>query len=171
MKKFLGWTLVLALVVGGALAAFWPISGPAAWRLYDENWKPLALTEAENWCAGSVGINDGFVDQNADVLKCVRDTDLDNEQPSINMSITWACEGIVAGGWDGTVGNCKNIFETGNLWLLIGGGITSDWNDARPRPTETDENLLEDEQTRENRTSGIKPLEKLEEELEEEESE
>lgn len=172
MKKLLGWTLVLVLVVGGALAAFWPISGPAAWRLYDENWKPLALTEAENWCAGSVGINDGFTERNPAVSRCVKDTDLDNEFPSITNSMKWACQGILIGGWNGTTSQCLNIFKNGELWLLVGGGMTSDWNDERSRPVELDNNLLEDEQTRENRTSGIAPLnEETSEETQEEEGE
>ena len=172
MKKLLGWTLVLALVVGGALAAFWPISGPAAWRLYDENWRPLALTEAENWCAGSVGINDGFTEHNSTVLQCVEDTNLDNEFPSITNSIGWACQGIRDGGWGGSTVQCRKIFQNGELWLLVGGGMTSDWNDERSRPVELDKNLLEDERTRENRTSGIEPLsEETQEEEQEEEGE
>ena len=56
MKKFLTYTLAVMLVVGGAIAVNWPVN---TWRLYDGNWQPLAMTEAESYCAGyHVALND-----------------------------------------------------------------------------------------------------------------
>jgi hypothetical protein len=155
MKKFLTWAVIILIVVGGAIAVAWPV---ARWRLYDANLAPLAMTEAENYCSGFAGINNKFERNDPDVKKCEESTTRDNETPSIASSVKWACQGVIGGGWPGTLAACQSIFESNNLWLIKGGGLTFEWNDAHPRPKAIQEGVLEEEPTRgENRASGIEP--------------
>jgi len=131
MKKLAAYVGALLLVVGGAVAAFWPIN---FWRLYDANLRPLALTHAENYCAGFHGFAAGFPEHDPAVTDCENSGPYDNVTPSVANSVQWACQGIVAGGWGGMVSDCELIFEQDQLWLVQGGGITRSWNDAWPRP-------------------------------------
>ncbi len=163
MKKFMIWVGVISFVVGLGLLVFWPISGPTAWRQYDMNWQPLALTEAENYCAGKVGINNGFAHNSKDVADCIERSTLDNTQPSVSRSITWACVGIKAGGYKGTISQCTKILDNADIWLLVSGGFTAAWNDVRPRPTVANQDLLGDELDRENRADDGDSIEEEQE--------
>ncbi len=154
MKKIATWIATFALVVGGGIAVFWPID---FWRLFDANLRPLALTHAENYCAGTVGIAEGFKFDSIMVERCLNNTSLDNETPSIAKSVRWACQGIVQGGWAGSVGECINIFEANQMWTVATGGLTMSWNDAHPRPRAIDEGVIEKEKTRDNRATGVNP--------------
>jgi len=155
MKKFAAWFAVIVLVVGGGVATFWPID---FWRLFDANQRPLALTEAENWCAGNVGMaNTRFKENDPAVLRCIEQSGRDNEHPSIANSVHWACLGIVQAGWDGIVLQCEDIFASNQMWMLLGGAFTNQWSDAYPRPVPLDEGVLEEPDTRENRSTGVSP--------------
>ena len=162
MKKFIIRLGVVVFVVGMGLLVFWPISGPAAWRQYDMNWQPLALTEAENWCAGNIGINNGFKKNSKEIADCIERSTLDNEQPSVSRSLAWACTGIVDGGYRGSIIKCKNLIDKSELWLIVSGGFTSAWDDTRPRPVVTNQDLLEDEWDRENRANSDEDIEEEE---------
>lgn len=131
MKRILSITGGIALVVGMGIVVFWPIN---FWRLFDDNLRPLALTQAENYCAGFHGINNQFAYNDPDVATCIASGDYDNETPSVADSVMWGCQGIVAGGWPGSVNDCADIFERDQLWLLLNGGITLAWSEAYPRP-------------------------------------
>jgi hypothetical protein len=155
MKKILVWVALVLLVVGGAVAVVWPVEH---WRLYDANQKPLALTERENYCAGLVGLETGFKEESDKALDCLETNTKDNTTPSIAKSTGWACDGILNGGWGGTHEFCLEIFEINEYWLLATGGLTFEWNDAHPRPKAIDEGVIvDDEPTRENRSSGVVP--------------
>ncbi len=116
------------------------------------NWEPLALTEAENFCTASVGIVNSFKAGDPDVALCMQETMLDNITPSIADSTRWACEGVKSAGWTGTMTKCTEIIEGGQLWMLLGGGFAHEksWNDAHPRPVNTQEGVLPGD-TRSNR--------------------
>jgi len=155
MKKFALWLGIVALVVGGGIATFWPID---FWRLFDANQRPLAMTEAENWCAGYHGmLSKRFAEGDPAVARCMETTAYDNETPSIANSILWACKGIVATGWNGLVIQCQDIFEANQMWMLAGGGFTAEWSDAYPRPVPLDEGVIEEPNTRGNRSEGVAP--------------
>ncbi len=154
MKKFLGWAAVFIIVVGGGILAFWPVD---FWRLYDADWNALALTNAENYCAGAEGMANGFKRDDTRTKDCTKNSARDNETPSITSSSKWACEGVTSTGlFPGGVYDCMRVVEDNNLWLLEGGGITYRWNDQRPRPAPLDEGVL-DKKPRGNRSDDIAP--------------
>lgn len=156
MKKFLGWLVVFVLVVGGAVLSFWNVNH---WRLYDADWNPLALTNAENYCAGAEGMRNGFDRDDRKTKECTINSDRDNETPSIAQSVNWGCEGIVSSGrFQGGVWDCMLIFEDNGLWLLEGGGFTFKWNNERPRPKPLDEGIITVPSRGSNRSQGVDPL-------------
>lgn len=136
MKKVGTYFLIFALVVGGGLAVFWPSNH---FRIYDANLQPLAMTELEAVCTGEIGINSGFKPQDPDVKACreERVDDLTNE-PNIARTEEWTCVGIIAGGWGGDMVQCLTILSSYDLWPLLEGGLTYEWNAAHPRPSSTE---------------------------------
>ena len=167
MKKFAGWTVVFVLVVGGGILAFWQVNH---WRLYDADWNALALTSAENYCAGVEGMRNGFDRQDKKTINCIENSERDNETPSITESVKWACEGILSSGrFQGSARSCQLIFEDNSLWLLEGGGFTSKWNDERPRPKPLDEGIINTPGRGDNRSQGVDPL--VNEEINEQQTE
>jgi hypothetical protein len=167
MKRFLAWTVVVVFVVGGAVLTFWPVS---FWRLYDADWNALALTSAENYCAGAEGMRNGFDRDDRKTKECTMNSDRDNETPSIAQSVKWGCEGVVSSGqFQGSVWDCQLIFEDNGLWLLEGGGFTYEWNDERPRPKPLDEGIITVPSRGSNRSQGVDPL--INEEVSEQQTE
>ncbi|KKK80715.1 hypothetical protein LCGC14_2820750, partial [marine sediment metagenome] len=61
------------------------------------------------------------------------------------------------------------LINKSELWLIVSGGFTSAWDDTRPRPVVTNQDLLEDEWDRENRANSDEDIEEEEEHTEEEE--
>ncbi len=153
MKKILTWIVVWSFIIGGGIIAFWQVE---TWRLYDADWNALAMTNAENYCAGSNGMLNGFKKDDKLTKDCTANSARDNTTPSITYSPKWACEGIRSAGWDGSQYDCEFIFNQNGIWLLQGGGITMKWNDQRPRPEPIDEGVIENEK-RGNRSDGIAP--------------
>jgi hypothetical protein len=140
MKRLAALALSVLLVVGGGIAVFWPVN---FWRLFDDNLRPLALTQAENYCAGLHGIQNRFAFNDPEVIACIASSTYDNESPSIADSVRWGCQGIVAGGWDdGTTNDCVSIFDRDQLWLVKDGGITYAWSDAYPRPVAVGDGII-----------------------------
>lgn len=137
--KFLTWTAVVLLVVGGAVAVMWPVE---TWRLYDENWQPLALTHAENHCAGEI-LGGNFENKTNDprVDECVATSHLDNETPNVASSVGWFCEGIASATTSLGVADCVSQVESLDIWGLQHGGYTWEWNDANPRPVAAYEDI------------------------------
>ena len=114
------------------------------------------MTEAENHCAGYVGMsNNRFREDDPAVQRCMDTTQKDNTEHSIANSVLWACTGIVESGWDGLVLQCQDIFEQNQLWMLVGGGFTTKWSDAYPRPVPLDEGVIVAPPTRSNRSSDV----------------
>ncbi len=146
MKKFFIWAGVILFVVGLGVVTFWDVP---QWRLYTVNWEPLALTEAENYCTATVGLNEGFRPNSSNVKRCMENTHKDNTVVSISSSIGWACEGIRDAGWTGGILQCRNIMEDGQLWMIAGGGLanSTSWSDSHPRPSETAVGELPDQRS------------------------
>lgn len=145
MKRYATYLAALLLVVGGGAAVFWPVN---FWRLFDDNLQPLALTQAETYCAGLHGWQNGFALNDPDVTECEKTSGYDNTTPSVANAVMWGCQGIVAGGWPGQVSECSDIFERDQLWLVKGGGITWSWSDAWPRPVHVGGPLVSDDNSR-----------------------
>lgn len=129
MKRFATWTLVWITIIGMGVAVFWPVE---TWRLYDKNWQPLAMTQAENWCTG-VQIGTGNFENKLNdpsVADCVADSKLDNEKPSITNSQIWFCQGINSIIADFTVDACVKTVRDYKIWGLLHGGFTFEWADS-----------------------------------------
>lgn len=157
MKKLGTYVAIVALVVGGGLAAFWPSNH---FRLYDANLQPLAMTEAEAYCVGEIGISSNFKTNDPDVKTCITESDKGTE-PSIASTPRWFCEGLVTQ-WPGSVSDCIGILDGYDLWPLLEGGLTFEWSEAHPRPTNIQVIIEQPERAGErdnsSRGSGIAPM-------------
>jgi hypothetical protein len=132
MKRILGISAAILLVVGGLVAVLWPVE---TWRMYDANWKPLAMTEAEAYCAGFVLGEGNFTNkENPEGMEvCYTSSKYDNTVPRIGVAVRRFCEGLFATvGYP--VGECENAVNGYDLWPLAVGGYTWEWNDSNPRP-------------------------------------
>ncbi len=130
IKRINATLAILALVIGGFLLAFSPNTHT---RLYDANLRPLALTQAEAWCVGKVGIGSSFKENDPQVDECQAESALATEVDIARVP-TWFCEGVVAGGWPYTADDCVGIIDGRSLWPLLHGGLTDQWNSGFPRP-------------------------------------
>ena len=132
MKRILGWVAVFILVVGGAIVTFWPV---ATWRLYDANWQPLALTQAESYCVGQVLVKNAYANKQGDseVDDCVKASTLDTV-PDVARALHWGCEGIRSLDPAWTQADCLDALDRYEFWFLLHGGWTWGWNDQNPRP-------------------------------------
>jgi hypothetical protein len=133
MRKFFAFVAGIILIIGGFIIINWNVP---TWRLYDGNWKPLAMTQAENWCAGKVLGDNGFNNKqdDPDVDACVAASKMDNTTPNIALSVEWACRGVNAAFPDFPVEDCKVQVEGGDIWFLQHGGYTWEWNSGNKRP-------------------------------------
>ena len=160
MKRLFIWAGVLLFVIGMGVATFWNVP---TWRLYTADWQPLAMTNAENYCTAVVGLNARFAPDNPDVQRCKDTTVRDNIVPDLNMSVTWACEGVKAAGWQGTMTKCHDIFLQAQLWMLVDGGLAdaSSWSDSHPRPVTIEEVLSDPRSNRagDDESTSPQPLE------------
>ena len=155
MKKFMIWLGVVVFVIGLGVVTFWDVP---QWRLYTQNWEPLAMTHAENYCTGKIGISTRFIPNDPAVDHCEETSGKDNIIPSIANSEEWACEGVLAGGYAIGIRDCIDILQQNQLWMLVGGGIATreSWSDTHPRPEAIQEGVLPDS-TRSNRGGVTEP--------------
>lgn len=156
MVKRIGvWAVTFLLVVGGGIATFWDVD---FWRLFDANQQPLAMTETEAWCAGSWGMKHNFRVRDSSVAECIKITDNKGTEPNVGKTTAWTCTGIISAGWNGTRSACVEIIENNNMWIMLTGGFTTEWNQAHPRPKPQGGEILDAPPTRgSNRSTGIVP--------------
>ena len=142
MKRILAWVAVFVLVLGGAVAIYWPVP---LWRMYDANWQPLAMTQAESYCAGKVLAQNGYSNKANDkeVDQCVKDSEWDNTTPDVGKALKWACEGILSTDPAWSITDCIGTFDSNSFWLMLHGGYTWRWNDQNPRPNTAYSNIRE----------------------------
>ena len=142
MKRIMAWVTVFVLVVGGGIVAYWPV---ATWRLYDANWQPLALTQAESYCAGKILAQNSYSNKANDreVNECVAESRFDNSVPNVGKALRWACEGIRSADPSWSTADCLGTFENYQFWLMQHGGYTWNWNDQNPRPNAAYSNIRE----------------------------
>jgi len=136
------WVAGIALIVGGFIVI---TADVPMWRLYDKNWNPLAMTEAENYCVGQVLGKNALNNTKDDpeVAACVAASRMDNATPNIAMSIEWGCKGIYSTYPDFLVDECKSQIEEGDLWFLQHGGYTWEWSESgsNKRPVASHSNI------------------------------
>ncbi len=134
MKKLATWLAVLVIVIGGGLATFWPVD---FFRVFDANQQPLVMTELESYCVAFVGMTSRFKTDDPEIARCMNALAerKDNLDPNIALAPNWMCDGVVASGFEGGHSLCLRILESNSLWMITTGGLTTEWNDAHPRPT------------------------------------
>ncbi len=133
MKRTLIKIGAVLFVIAGLVAVLWPVDN---WRLYDANWKPLAMTEAEGYCAGYLLGDGGFnnTEDKEGMAACIAENEgLENDTPSIGIVVKSFCNGLAV-----TAGlphnECMDITEGYDIWPLQYGGYTWEWNDTNARP-------------------------------------
>ncbi len=134
MKRLATWLAVVVIVIGGGIATFWPVD---FFRLFDANQKPLVMTELESYCVAFVGMMSNFKTNDPEIARCMDalETRKDNIDHNVARAPTWMCDGVVAAGFTAGHNMCLNILESNSLWMITTGGLTTEWNDAHPRPT------------------------------------
>lgn len=154
MKRILIKVLVFVFIVGGLAAVLWPVDN---WRMYDANWKPLAMTDAEGYCAGYLLGESGFNNsQDVEAMAaCITTNDQkDNTTPNVGIVIRSFCNGISL-----TAGmpqqDCEDIIEGYEIWPLMNGGYTWEWNDTNARPQVVQSNISQAPR-RDGRTDDIR---------------
>lgn len=133
MKRILIKIGVLVFIIGGLVAVLWPVD---TWRMYDANWQPLAMTEAEAWCAGNLlGASNFNNSEDIEGMEACFEAheDLDNVSPRIGAVIVKFCSGLATTS-DIPAPECVDIIEGYEMWPLQYGGYTWQWNDTNPRP-------------------------------------
>lgn len=122
----------VTLVVLGITYVSWP---PGHIPPYDANLVRLAESDLQGWCSGrafwmSAGSGSaslasqcrhGFARQRSD-------------RPNMLVVQRSFCEAIVERGWEGSVDDCLGIMTGSQYWPTYDGGITDQWNRARPYP-------------------------------------
>lgn len=137
MKKIATWLGIIVLVVGGGILTLRPNT---AWRMYDAQLRPLAMTEAEAYCVGANLQPPIIASPQEGVAECLASSKKETE-PSIANTIGWTCEGV-AETWDMPVDVCVDAMEGYGLWPLLQGGFTMDWSEAWPRPEVIEETII-----------------------------
>lgn len=133
MRKFLLYFAGFALVVGGFIAVMWPVPN---WRLYDANWRPLAMTQAESFCAGLLFGERMTNEQDHEwMVDCIANSSYEHT-PSVANSPAWGCQGLLStpygAGWP--LEDCLAAMEAAEVWWLLDGGYTMEWNSGNKRP-------------------------------------
>lgn len=133
MKKILTKIAAVTFVVGGLVAVMWPVP---TWRMYDANWQELAMTQAESYCSGYVLGENGFnnVPDIPGMETCIAESNLDNLEPDIAQSVRLACTGLSIWFPEYVVSDCMADVEGFEVWFLVDGGYTWEWNASHPRP-------------------------------------
>lgn len=126
MKKFFLGLLIVLITVGGFILVTWDVPN---WRLYDRQWRPLAMTHAENFCAGVLTFTSAD-ERPEEQAECIaQHDDLDNVTPDVASSLRWGCEGLFSvSEWP--VEECMEAVEGYQVWFLQHGGYTNDWAEA-----------------------------------------
>lgn len=102
---------------------------------YDANLVRLAETERQGYCAGVTFWKTQGTGDAARARTCRKEHP--EQSGRVNMIATERgfCQGIVDSGWvDGYVTDCVGILRDNQLWPTLDGGLTDQWNRARPYP-------------------------------------
>lgn len=103
---------------------------------YDANLVRLAASELQGYCAGDTFWKTGGYGNKTTAASCrkakARQYDA---KPNLLKVVRAFCQAIVDNGWDGgDVETCRGIMASNQYWPTYDGGITDQWNRARPYP-------------------------------------
>ena len=102
---------------------------------YDANLVRLAESDLQGYCSGDAFMKSEGVGNAGKAAEC-RDrlAKTRPDKPNLQVVQTAFCEAVVDNGWVGTVTDCLGIMQANEYWPTYDGGITSEWNRARPYP-------------------------------------
>lgn len=129
----------LAANVGGVLVVLLVLAyvgnRPGHQSPYDANLVRLAETERQGYCGGlTFWKTQGEGD--AQVAKTCRPEHPERSgRVNLVATETGFCQAVVDSGWEGYVGSCLVILHDNQYWPTYDGGITNQWNRARPYPS------------------------------------
>lgn len=104
---------------------------------YDANLVRLAESELEGFCAGEAFWRSGGTGLGDPALasECrSRLAGRKSAEPNLGAVSRAFCLAIVIEGWEGTVPDCVEILAQARYWPTYDGGLTDQWNRARPYP-------------------------------------
>lgn len=117
---------------------------------YDANLVRLAETPLEAYCAGDIfwktqGVGDRDM---AEDCRRQRASSL-SDVPDLSKVERAFCQAIVDNGWDHSVDDCLSIIRQYTYWPTYDGGLSNDWNRARPypRPVVTSDSVEDNSRT------------------------
>lgn len=129
----------LAANIGGVIVVLLVLAyvgnRPGHIPMYDANLVRLAETERQGYCAGVVfwkTQGSGSPDQ---ARACREEHPEESGRVNLLAAETGFCRAIVESGWEGYVGSCLVILSENQYWPTYDGGITAEWNRARPYPS------------------------------------
>ena len=104
--------------------------------LYDANLVRLAESPLQGYCAGETLMKTQNYDgDKAKAAACRgKNAGAMSDNPNISKVEYAFCRAIVANGFNGSVNDCLGILSMNQLWPTYDGGITDQWNRARPYP-------------------------------------
>jgi hypothetical protein len=139
MKRIAFTILIIVIVLGGGWLVF---QDPGHIRQFDANLQPLAENYQEAYCNGEEFMSNNGARDVPQVIECVKNLTI--RTPNIMQAIPGFCQAIVYKGFPGSKQDCENIFEEKELWPLLYGGITDEWNSGHPRPAPPEGEITKD---------------------------
>ena len=104
--------------------------------LYDANLVRLAESPLQGYCAGETLMKTQDYAGNGAMAEACRakNGSAMSNKPNISRVERPFCQAVVANGFNGSVDDCLEILAQNQLWPTYDGGITNQWNRARPYP-------------------------------------
>lgn len=102
---------------------------------YDANLVRLAESELQGYCAGDTLYKTAGEGNAGMARECrARLAAKHSDEPYMPAVIGAFCQAIVDAGWEGTKADCTNIMVENQYWPTYAGGLSNQWNRARPYP-------------------------------------
>ena len=141
MKKWIITFAAVAIFAAGIVYVKWPVGHIPT---YDAHLVRLAETPLQGYCAGIVfwstqGQGSGW--QAADCRKHFAHNKKFKHYVSLSIAQKYFCKGIIKMGYDGGVGSCIGVLDSYSYGPTYTGGLTADWNQARPYPKKSGPSL------------------------------
>lgn len=101
---------------------------------YDANLVRLVETERQGYCSGLVFWRTSGEGGSSAASDCRKEHREKSGEVNFPVAARGFCEAIVESGWEGYTESCLAILSDQQLWPTYVGGITDQWNRARPYP-------------------------------------
>ena len=103
---------------------------------FDANLVRLAETELEGYCAGQTLWRSQRISGDAEMAHACRDQERDTYSSDVDLRavVPAFCRGIVEAGFPASHQDCLGIMDSQQYWPTYDGGVSNQWNRARPYP-------------------------------------